>query len=101
MTQAPGVIVHAELPSAGDSAYAGIAPLGGSRFLATWYSSNTTADETWFLGLLGPSDIWQATIDLASLPAQTLLFQEAVGGCPRTTPQAQPCRRIRRHAPRR
>ena len=75
MTQAPGLIVHAQLPSAGDTSYAGIAPLGGSKFLATWYSSNTAADPPWYTAMFGPSDIWQATLDLAALPAQKVYFQ--------------------------
>ena len=75
MTQAPGVIVHGQLPSAGDTSYAGIAPLGGSKFLATWYSSNTVADQPWVIAMLGPSDIWQGTLDLSTLPATEVWFQ--------------------------
>ncbi len=69
MTQAPGVIVHGEFPSAGDTSYAGVAPIGGSKFLVTYYSSNLVADDGWFVAMQGPSDIWQGTIDLAALPA--------------------------------
>ena len=39
-----------ELPSAGDTSYAGIAPLGGSRFLVTWYSSPPAQDQSWLDG---------------------------------------------------
>lgn len=58
-----------ELPSAGDTSYAGIARIRGARFLTTWYSSDVVADPGWIPGLFGPSDIWQAVIDLARLPA--------------------------------
>jgi hypothetical protein len=56
-----------ELPSAGDTAYAGIAPIGGDRYLITWYSSRVDRDRSWLLGILGATDIWQATLDLSKL----------------------------------
>jgi hypothetical protein len=43
--------------------------LGGARFLTTWYSSSIQQDPNWITGLVAPSDIWQATLDLARLPA--------------------------------
>ena len=55
-------------PSAGDTSYAGIASLGGSRFLTTWYSSPPAEDPSWVVGFGGPTDIWKATFDLARLP---------------------------------
>jgi hypothetical protein len=58
-----------ELPSAGDTSYAGVVRLGGARFLTTWYSSSIQQDPNWITGLVAPSDIWQATLDLARLPA--------------------------------
>jgi hypothetical protein len=63
-------IEHGELPSAGDTSYAGIAPIGPARpdeFLTTWYSTPLTRDEGWVIGLLDNSDIWQATLDLSQL----------------------------------
>jgi hypothetical protein len=52
-----------ELPSAGDTAYAGVAEIDADRSLVTWYSSDLAADAPWVLAVLLPSDIWQATID--------------------------------------
>jgi hypothetical protein len=51
----------------GDTSYAGVAPLGGSRFLVTWYSSPLAGDPSWLAGFQGQTDIWQATLDLAKL----------------------------------
>jgi len=59
-----------EFPSAGDTAYAGVAPLGGSRFVVTWYSGELARDDPWGVGILRPTDIWKATIDLAKLGAE-------------------------------
>jgi hypothetical protein len=56
---------HGELPSAGDTAYAGAAPIDGDRVLITWYSSPIARDEPWARAIFGPSDIWQATLDLS------------------------------------
>jgi hypothetical protein len=62
-----GIVEHGELPSTGDTSYAGIAPIAGSRFLVTYYSSNLHDDGPWARAILGPTDIWQATIDLSKL----------------------------------
>jgi hypothetical protein len=62
------VVMHGEFPSAGDTSYAGVVPIGGSQFLVTYYSSDTNKpDEPWARAMLEPSDIWQATIDLSAL----------------------------------
>jgi len=57
----------AELPSAGDTSYAGIADLDADRSLVTWYSGELRADHPWFLGMLEASDVWAATIDWRKL----------------------------------
>jgi hypothetical protein len=62
------IVERGVLPSAGDTSYAGVASLGGSRFLVTWYSSPLAGDPGWLTGFLGQTDIWQATIDLRGLP---------------------------------
>jgi hypothetical protein len=63
-----GVVMHGEFPSAGDTSYAGVVPIEGSKFLATYYSSDTgKPDEPWARAILEPSDIWQATIDVGKL----------------------------------
>jgi hypothetical protein len=56
------------LPSAGDTSYAGVVPLGGARFLVSWYSSPLAGDPSWIEGFAGQTDIWEATIDLSRLP---------------------------------
>lgn len=56
-----------ELPSAGDTAYAGVAAIDRDRYLVTWYSSPVAADDPWIIGALGPTDIWQATLDMSQL----------------------------------
>jgi hypothetical protein len=43
-----------ELPSAGDTSYAGVVPLGDGRILATWYSSPVVEDPSWLSGLPKP-----------------------------------------------
>jgi hypothetical protein len=59
-----------ELPSAGDTAYTALAPLGGDRWLLSWYSSTIPAsgDVPWLEGMYTPSDIWLATLDLGEAP---------------------------------
>lgn len=56
-----------ELPSAGDTSYAGIAMIDATHGLVTWYSSDLALDPPWFNGMLGPTDIWQGTIDFSKL----------------------------------
>ena len=56
-----------DLPSAGDTSYAGATPLDDHRVLLTWYSGDVVDDVDWFQGMLGLSDIWQGTIDFSAL----------------------------------
>jgi hypothetical protein len=56
-----------EVPSAGDTAYAGAAAIDANRMVVTWYSSDIVIDENWVDGILDDSDIWRATIDLSKL----------------------------------
>jgi hypothetical protein len=56
-----------EFPSAGDTSYAGVVPLGGPRYLVSWYSSPRSGDPSWLTGFAGPTNIWEATIDLSHL----------------------------------
>jgi hypothetical protein len=56
-----------ELPSAGDTSYAGGAMLDDKTLLATWYSGDIQADDTWLLGMYAATDIWQAKLDLSRL----------------------------------
>jgi hypothetical protein len=66
-----GIIDRGELPSAGDTSYAGVARLAGARFLATWYSSPPAEDPSWLEGFGGRTDIWKGTLDLARLRAKS------------------------------
>ena len=67
-----GIVEWGELPSAGDTSYAGVAHLDGSRFLATWYSSPPADDPSWFEGFFGQTDIWQTKLDLSRLTSPVM-----------------------------
>jgi hypothetical protein len=54
-----------DLPSAGDTAYAGVAFTDTTHVKVVWYAGDLTQDEAWYLSLLGPTNIWLATIDLS------------------------------------
>lgn len=62
-----GVVDHGDLPSAGDTAYAGVVPVGADRWLVSWYASDLAADSPWVLAIFEASDVWLATLDLAAL----------------------------------
>jgi hypothetical protein len=62
------IVEHGELPSAGDTSYAGVARIRGPRFVTTWYSSPPADDPSWFEGFGGRTDIWKAKLDLSRLP---------------------------------
>jgi hypothetical protein len=61
-----------ELPSAGDTAYAGAAFLDDHRVIVSWYSGDLVLDESWILGMLDATDIRVATIDLSQIPVDQL-----------------------------
>jgi hypothetical protein len=63
------IVERGTFPSAGDTSYAGVARIGRSRFLVTYYSSPPREDPSWLVGFAGRTDIWKATIDLARLPS--------------------------------
>ena len=56
-----------ELPSAGDTAYAGGVELTDGRVLLSWYSSDVKRDPDWVWGQLTASDIWTAVVDPSKL----------------------------------
>jgi hypothetical protein len=60
-----GIHKWGEFPSAGDTSYAGVVPLGRGRFLVSWYSSPLQGDPSWLTGFAGPTNIWEGTIDLS------------------------------------
>jgi hypothetical protein len=59
---------HGELPSAGDTAYAGQARLEDGRRVLSWYSGDLVRDESAAAGMMGASDIWTAVFDPTKLP---------------------------------
>ena len=56
-----------ELPSAGDTSYAGVAMRSDGKALVTWYSGRLAKDEIWLLGMIEPTSVWQGVIDLTKL----------------------------------
>jgi hypothetical protein len=54
-----------DLPSAGDTSYAGVAFMDDHRLRVSWYSSDIPADADWLVAMLGPTSIWLGTIDMA------------------------------------
>jgi hypothetical protein len=55
-----------DLPSAGDTSYAG-AVIRGEELIASYYTSPPERDVTWVLGMFRPSNIRMACIDLPAL----------------------------------
>ena len=56
------VVEHAEFPSAGDTAYAGVVPLKNGHLLTTWYASDVESDLTWAVAMALGTDIWRGEI---------------------------------------
>jgi hypothetical protein len=56
-----------ELPSAGDTSYAGVAAVDSTHALLSWYSGNLAADRPWVLGMFDATDIWLGALDLTKL----------------------------------
>lgn len=56
-----------ELPSAGDTSYAGVATVDDTHVLLTWYSGELDRDEAWTTAMFNISDIWQGTVDFTKL----------------------------------
>jgi hypothetical protein len=56
-----------ELPSAGDTSYAGVATIDADHSLVSWYSGNLAKDESWVTAMFDITDIWQGTIDFTKL----------------------------------
>lgn len=65
----PGKLVKlSDLPSAGDTSYPGAVLRDGTLYLC-YYTNDVKRDYSWLLGLVMPSDIMLARIDMASLVA--------------------------------
>jgi hypothetical protein len=56
-----------ELPSAGDTSYAGIAMEDPTHAVVSWYSGDLEADRPWVLGMYDPTNIWLGSIDFSRL----------------------------------
>jgi hypothetical protein len=57
-----------DLPSAGDTSYAGVI-VQGDEAIASYYTSPAERDDTWVLGMFRPTDIKVARISLSALEA--------------------------------
>ncbi|MDB5218614.1 MAG: hypothetical protein JWO86_6541 [Myxococcaceae bacterium] len=56
-----------ELPSAGDTSYAGVAMRSDGKALVTWYSGRLAKDQIWLLGMIEATNVWQGVIDFSKL----------------------------------
>ena len=61
-----GLTHLADLPSAGDTAYAGVVTLNGQAYIS-YYTSPLRADPAWLVGMLFPTSIRMAILPLALL----------------------------------
>lgn len=57
-----------DLPSAGDTSYAGVALRSDGKALVTWYSGRLQKDSIWLLGMIDVTNVWQGVIDLSKIP---------------------------------
>jgi hypothetical protein len=62
------LVFLSDLPSAGDTSYAGVVVRDDAAFIC-YYTSPINRDYPWILGMLGASDIRMARVDLPSLVA--------------------------------
>lgn len=60
------LIYLSDLPSGGDTSYPGVVLRDGELYIS-YYTNDVRQDPTWLLGLILPSDIMMARIDLANL----------------------------------
>jgi len=56
-----------ELPSAGDTSYAGVAMMDDHRASVHWYAGDLYKDEAWVLAMFDITDVWEATVDFSLL----------------------------------
>ena len=57
-----------DLPSAGDTSYEGLV-MRGDEATISYYTSDITRDWPWIMGMVGPSEIRMAEVNLPSLEA--------------------------------
>ena len=70
-----GLVHLSNLPSAGDTSYAGLVRRGDNLYIS-YYTNDADKDYPWILGMVSPSEIRMARINLPSLEA----LSEAVAG---------------------
>ncbi len=63
-----GLVYLTDLPSAGDTSYSGVVRRGDELFVS-YYTNEIDRDYTWIVGMLSPSSIRLARLDLPSLEA--------------------------------
>ncbi len=56
-----------ELPSAGDTSYAGVAQVDPTHVVVSWYSGDLAADRPWILGMFDATNIWLGSFDMSRL----------------------------------
>lgn len=77
----------AELPSGGDTSYAGVVRLDDpNRYLISWYSGAIASDPPWPASMLSETDVWTATFDASLMPAAPPTEAE----CPRARKDPPP-----------
>jgi hypothetical protein len=64
---APTIQEWGELPSAGDTSYAGVAMTDSTHAVVSWYSGDLQADRPWVLAMFDLTSIWLGTIDFSRL----------------------------------
>jgi hypothetical protein len=63
-----GLVYLSDLPSAGDTSYSGVVRRGDDLYVS-YYSNNVDRDYPWILGMVSPSSIRMARINLPTLEA--------------------------------
>jgi hypothetical protein len=63
-----GLAYLTDLPSAGDTSYVGLV-IDGDTAYASYYTSPINHDYVWILGMLSPSEVRLAKIDLIAMEA--------------------------------
>lgn len=68
VNQTSGLTYLTDLPSGGDTSYAGVI-MNGSELYVSYYTSDITKDYSWILGMISDSDIRMARLNLTALSA--------------------------------
>jgi hypothetical protein len=69
-----GLAYLTDLPSDGDTSYEGVIIVGDKAYIS-YYSSPITHDYAWILGMLSPSQVRMAVVDLKALEAKAAQTQ--------------------------